>query len=204
MGLAVKSLGDQAVLNVVGGLVRSAGRSSRGRGRHAMQLEVAVREQERPGTHVGGLFLSPHELGVGGVLGEFGLHLCGRDRVKLLQAHDGGVGAPALGASLFELIGLTFVRDLITERSFAFLASAAIFAVAVHITDTRMSLVIGARTIALILLSWLLPLLALFAWAFFFSLFFTGLAPLWATGSATESRAARYRANAAASPHGES
>jgi hypothetical protein len=90
-----------------------------------------------------------------------------------------------LGASLFELIGLTFVRDLITEQSFAFLASAAIFAVAVHITDTRMSLVIGARTIALILLSWLLPLLALFAWAFFFSLFFTGLAPLWATGSAT-------------------
>lgn len=90
-----------------------------------------------------------------------------------------------LGASLFELIGLTFVRDLITERSFAFLASAAIFAVAVHITDTRMSLVIGARTIALILLSWLLPLLALFAWAFLFSLFFTGLAPLWATGSAT-------------------
>jgi hypothetical protein len=90
-----------------------------------------------------------------------------------------------LGASLFELIGLTFVRELITERSFAFLASAAIFAVAVHITDTRMSLVIGARTIALFLLSWLLPLLALFAWAFFFSLFFTGLAPLWATRSAT-------------------
>lgn len=90
-----------------------------------------------------------------------------------------------LGASLFELIGITFVRELITQRPFAFLASAAIFAVAVHITDTRMSLVIGARTIALILLSWLLPLLALFAWAFFASLFFTGLAPLWATGSAT-------------------
>ncbi|MBU6156104.1 MAG: DUF4153 domain-containing protein [Alphaproteobacteria bacterium] len=90
-----------------------------------------------------------------------------------------------LGASLFELIGITAIRDLITERPFAFLASAAVFALAVHITDTRMSLVIGARTIALILLSWLLPLLALFAWAFLASLFFTGLAPLWATGRAT-------------------
>ena len=90
-----------------------------------------------------------------------------------------------LGASLFELIGITFIRELITERPFGFLASAAVFALAVHITDTRMSLVIGARTIALILLSWLLPLLALFAWAFLASLFFTGLAPLWATGSAT-------------------
>ena len=90
-----------------------------------------------------------------------------------------------LGASLFELIGISFIRELITQRPFAFLASAVVFALAVHITDTRMSLVIGARTIALILLSWLLPLLALFAWAFFASLFFTGLAPLWATGSAT-------------------
>jgi hypothetical protein len=90
-----------------------------------------------------------------------------------------------LGASLFELINITFIRELITERPFVFLASSTVFALAVHITDTRMSLVIGARTIALILLSWLLPLLALFAWAFLASLFFTGLAPLWATGRAT-------------------
>jgi len=90
-----------------------------------------------------------------------------------------------LGASLFDLIGITFIEKLISERPFAFLASATVFALAVHITDTRMSLVIGARTIALILLSWLLPLLALFAWAFLASLFFTGLAPLWATGRAT-------------------
>lgn len=90
-----------------------------------------------------------------------------------------------LGASLFDLIGITFIEELITKRPFVFLASASVFALAVHITDTRMSLVIGARTIALILLSWLLPLLALFAWAFLASLFFTGLAPLWATGRAT-------------------
>ena len=90
-----------------------------------------------------------------------------------------------LGSSLFELINITFIRELITERPFVFLASSTVFALAVHITDTRMSLVIGARTIALILLSWLLPLLALFAWAFLASLFFTGLAPLWATGRAT-------------------
>ena len=90
-----------------------------------------------------------------------------------------------LGSSLFELIGITLIRDIITERPFAFLASSTVFALAVHITDTRMSLVIGARTIALILLSWLLPLLALFAWGFLASLFATGLAPLWATGSAT-------------------
>jgi len=90
-----------------------------------------------------------------------------------------------LGASLFELIGITLIRDIITERPFVFLASSTVFALAVHITDTRMSLVIGARTIALILLSWLLPLLTLFAWGFLASLFATGLAPLWATGSAT-------------------
>jgi hypothetical protein len=59
------------------------------------------------------------------------------------------------------------------------------FALAVQITSERISLVTGARTIALLLLGWLLPVLTLFAVAFLGSLAFTGLAPLWATGHAT-------------------
>jgi hypothetical protein len=90
-----------------------------------------------------------------------------------------------LGAGLFELLKITLISEIISKAPFISLASCIVFAIAVHITDVRVSLITGARTMALILLSWLLPLMALFAIAFLVTLVFTGLTPLWATGQAT-------------------
>ncbi|HEX2593175.1 MAG TPA: DUF4153 domain-containing protein [Rhizomicrobium sp.] len=89
-----------------------------------------------------------------------------------------------LGAELFGLIRLTFFEDIIGHTWFAIPVTALTTALALHLTDMRAGLVRGTRTLALILLSWLLPLMALFAVGFLFSLFFTGLAPLWNTRTA--------------------
>jgi hypothetical protein len=90
-----------------------------------------------------------------------------------------------LGAALFKLIKIDFLEELIRERWFAIPASTTMFAWAIHLTDVRVGLVRGIRTVALTLLSWLLPVMALIAAAFLVALPFTGLAPLWATRSAT-------------------
>ncbi|WP_374571367.1 DUF4153 domain-containing protein [Phenylobacterium sp.] len=89
-----------------------------------------------------------------------------------------------LGATLFAIIGLDEVRKTITEHWFAMPVSTTAFAAGVHLTDMRASLVRGVRTVALALLSWLLPLMALFCAAFLAALPFTGLRPLWDTRSA--------------------
>ncbi|MBU6299528.1 MAG: DUF4153 domain-containing protein, partial [Alphaproteobacteria bacterium] len=90
-----------------------------------------------------------------------------------------------LGVALFEMIKLHFFRDFINHAWFAIPATALATAVATHITDTRGSLVRGVRTLALMLLGWLLPVIALIAFAFLVSLVFTGLQPLWQTRTAT-------------------
>lgn len=90
-----------------------------------------------------------------------------------------------LGAALFDLIKLTFFRDLITKEWFAIPVSAVTMAGALHLTDVRPSLVQGARTLLLTLLSWLLPVIALIVTGFVASLPFTGLGPLWGFGHAT-------------------
>jgi len=59
------------------------------------------------------------------------------------------------------------------------------FTYAIHVTDARADLVRGAQTLALTLLSWLLPILTLMAVAFLLALPFTGLEPLWSTRRAT-------------------
>lgn len=89
-----------------------------------------------------------------------------------------------LGASLFALIGVDEVRRTIHKPWFAYPATTMAFAAAVHLTDMRAGLVRGVRAVALTLLSWLLPLMALIAGAFLAALPFTGLALLWATKSA--------------------
>lgn len=89
-----------------------------------------------------------------------------------------------LGASLFKLIGLTFLQELIEEVWFAIPATTLAFAMAVHIADVRGNIVEGIRSIALALLSWLLPLMALLAAGFLIALIFTGLDPLWKTRNA--------------------
>lgn len=90
-----------------------------------------------------------------------------------------------LGASLFMLIKLNFLKDLLQESWFAIPATAFAFACAMHLTDVRPSIVRGIRSLLLVLFSWILPLALLIVGGFLLSLPFTGLAPLWATRHAT-------------------
>jgi hypothetical protein len=90
-----------------------------------------------------------------------------------------------LGAELFRLIRIEFLAELIERPKFSIPVAALAFSYAIHVTDVRANIVQGARTLALILLSWLLPLMALLGAAFVVALLFTGLAPLWSTRRAT-------------------
>ena len=90
-----------------------------------------------------------------------------------------------LAAALFKLIGVNAIEKLIQHEAFIYPATAVMFAAAVQLTDVRANLVRGVRTVALTLLAWLLPLMALIAAAFLLTLPFTGLEPLWKTRSAT-------------------
>ena len=90
-----------------------------------------------------------------------------------------------IGAELFRLIRIEVLADLIKHDWFWIPATTFVFACALHITDARGSLVEGARTLALALLSWLLPVMTLLAIAFLLALPFTGLEPLWSTRRAT-------------------
>lgn len=92
-----------------------------------------------------------------------------------------------LGADLFELIGLNFLKKLIEHAWFAIPATALAVSVAVHLTDVRASLVRGVRTLALVLLGWFLPLLVLLIGSFFAALILTGVEPLWGTRHASVS-----------------
>jgi hypothetical protein len=91
-----------------------------------------------------------------------------------------------LGAQLFELVKLDFLSRLIEHRWFAIPVTTGVFAYAIHVTDVRVALVRGIRTLSLTLLSWLLPMMALLAAGFVVALGFTGLEPLWSTRYATQ------------------
>ncbi|WP_340644290.1 DUF4153 domain-containing protein [Phenylobacterium sp.] len=90
----------------------------------------------------------------------------------------------SLGGALFDLIGIKWVGQTINKPWFAFPATTTFFALAIHLTDVRASLVRGIRTVALTLLSWLLPVMAVIGAGFLIALPFTGLALLWDTKSA--------------------
>jgi hypothetical protein len=90
-----------------------------------------------------------------------------------------------LGAGLFNIIGLKFLSDLIGKPWFALPLTGLAFATAVHLTDVRDGLIRGVRTIALMLLSWLLLVLTVLVGGFLLALPFTGLDGLWKTGHAT-------------------
>src|SRR5215472_15483565 len=91
-----------------------------------------------------------------------------------------------LGAELFNLINLTFLRELIDHSWFSIPATTLAVAAAIHLTDVRAQLVAGIRSVGLTLLSWLLPLMTVLVAAFVASLTFTGLAPLWKTRAAVQ------------------
>ncbi|MNX43671.1 hypothetical protein D3C86_741280 [compost metagenome] len=90
-----------------------------------------------------------------------------------------------LGAALFHVIGLSFLSDLIGEEWFAIPVTCLVFATAVQLTDVRAGLIRGVRTVALMLLSWLLLVITVLVAGFLLALPFTGLDGLWKTGSAT-------------------
>lgn len=90
-----------------------------------------------------------------------------------------------LGAALFKVIGLEFLQDLIDQTWFSIPITTLMFSVAVHLTDVRDGLIRGVRSVALMLLSWLLLLMTVLAAGFLSALPFTGVKSLWDTGSAT-------------------
>ncbi|MFY0057026.1 hypothetical protein ABTP94_18390, partial [Acinetobacter baumannii] len=65
-----------------------------------------------------------------------------------------------LGAALFHVIGVKALSSLIGEAWFAIPVTCLAFALAVQLTDVRDGLIRGVRTVALMLLSWLLPVIA--------------------------------------------
>lgn len=90
-----------------------------------------------------------------------------------------------LGAALFGLIGIRQFGDLLQEPWVAIPLTTVTFALAVHLTDVRDGLIRGVRSVVLMLLSWLLPVIAGLTGAFLVALPFTGLDGLWEQGSAT-------------------
>ena len=87
----------------------------------------------------------------------------------------------ALGAALFSLVKVTFFETLIINPKFAIPVTTVGLACALQLTDVRTELVQGTRTLLLMLLSWLLPVMAVLAVGFLLALPFTGLEPLWNT-----------------------
>lgn len=90
-----------------------------------------------------------------------------------------------LGAALFKVIGLDFLEDLLRKDWFWIPATTLAFSIAVHLTDVRDGLIRGVRTVALMLLSWLLLVMTVLAAGFLGALPFTGLDGLWETGNGT-------------------
>ena len=80
-----------------------------------------------------------------------------------------------LGAALFALIKIDFLSTLLQKPWFSVPATTLAFAAAIHVTDVRVGIVRGARTLSCNLLSWLLPLMVLIAVGFVATLPFTGL-----------------------------
>ena len=91
-----------------------------------------------------------------------------------------------LGASLFLLIKISFFRTLIMKPLFWIPVTAVSLGYALHLTDVRAGIVRGTRTLILLLLAWLLPVMAVIAIGFVLTLPFTGLDVLWNTKRAAQ------------------
>jgi hypothetical protein len=90
-------------------------------------------------------------------------------------------GALQLGAGLFKMIGIDFFDKLFEHDWFIIPVTAVAFSFGLHLSDARADWVRGIRRLVLILLSWLLPLLALFAIGFLVALPIMGVEALWKT-----------------------
>jgi len=94
------------------------------------------------------------------------------------------IGLCGLAAGLFEMIGFKAVGEFLFRPGVLWPAAGLAFGLGIHFTAGRADLAAGARALGLGLLAWLLPLMVLLAAAFLATLPFTGLKPLWDTGSA--------------------
>ena len=86
-----------------------------------------------------------------------------------------------MGASLFMLLNLDFLKELLQRSWFVVPVTCFAFSCAMHITDVRPAIVRGIRTLLLVLMSWILPITALIVTGFLVTLIFTGLDHLWQT-----------------------
>lgn len=90
-----------------------------------------------------------------------------------------------LGAELFMLVKLRFLRELLQQSWFNVPVICTAFSCAMHVTDVRPAIVRGIRTLLLVLLSWILPVAVVLVTGFICTLPFTGLTALWETRHAT-------------------
>ena len=90
-----------------------------------------------------------------------------------------------MGAELFMLVKLRFLRELLGKSWFNIPVICTAFSCAMHVTDVRPSIVRGIRTLLLVLLSWILPVAVVLVTGFVCTLPFTGLEALWETRHAT-------------------
>ena len=90
-----------------------------------------------------------------------------------------------LWGSLFKLVGISFFADVFGSRPFAFVATFSAFGYGLAIGRSSEGVIATLRRITLLIARVLLPLIALVAILFALALPFTGLAPLWETGSTT-------------------
>ncbi len=90
-----------------------------------------------------------------------------------------------LGAALLGLIGFHWLKDLLEKDWFSMPATGAAVACAVQLGDVQDKLLSNVRALALSVLSWLLPVIALIGLIFLGSLCASGLGPLWKTKAAT-------------------
>lgn len=82
------------------------------------------------------------------------------------------------GAGLMSLIGVTFVRELITQSIFIFTVTGLVVAASVGLGLVRAGMTTTIRRYALSIAAWLLPLVLFFAVLWAVALPFTGLDPL--------------------------
>jgi len=86
-----------------------------------------------------------------------------------------------LGAALFDVLKLSFFHELIVKPWFYWPFSFMALGAALHLTDVAPAIISGIRRLALILLSWLLPLITLIILGFLGALTVTSLDLLWQT-----------------------
>jgi hypothetical protein len=88
------------------------------------------------------------------------------------------------GAKLLEVVSVDWFAEFVTEPPGHITIISLAFAIGMHITDQRPSLVKGARTVFLLLFSWLLPVATLMVCGFLLGLPLIGVDALWSTQDA--------------------